>query len=1014
MKISLRKTLALFLAFSLLWSVGLTAAASEALGEDLTAKEILVNQQTQLSTNVFWSTAYSDLRTENLITYTPNQFVTPVVTYGGVLTACNTISSMAKTLEAEGKRVVAGLNGDFYNVSTGLPIGLVVTEGTLRSTDGGYYAIGFRADGSAIMGKPAVKISADLGYSATDASGFTTQIIRAVTGVNKARVSTGGIYLYTYDFNSRHTTGTTEPGVDVVCTITSGQLSIGDTVTLTVDRVLDGASATPIGENQLVLSANSLSDAYHTNALRNIPVGSTVTLSVSASDAGWNDVDYAVGSLYSLVENGGVVSGLAAGVNPRTAVGQKPDGSLVFYTIDGRKSGHSIGASLTQVAQRLVELGCVTALCLDGGGSTTLTVTAPDSTTAKTINRPSGGAERAVTNQVFLVAKNSPSGDLSHFYVNADNQYVLAGSRVNISASAVDSHYLPMDRSYSLTASAGTMDDHLLTTPAAGGDITVTAAANGKSGATVVHAVTTPDSITVRNGATAITTLAAVPGSVIPLTPSAIYKHMSLKADPDAFTWTVSGDIGTISRDGVFTAGAPGNGSITVSAGGKSVTLAVTVSKIALSAVENFEGDNLAIAFTDLAMGATMTQAKDAEHVRMGRAAGKLDYALGADGTASVGAYHSFSSVYSLMNLWVYGDNSGNTLTLLTSDGSTETQTDAVILDFAGWRHISVKLPAGATTLTGLRMVGRGEITLDPATGAEMMYYPVSAGTVYLDQMTASYGSIVDEAAPVITAKLEGLSLTGTVLDEVDGVPARSAVSVTLDGKPVDFSYNTATGAVSATLAVADTNGHRVSIAARDGSGNLARTACDIVSTSATPAFSDTANHWAAPFVDFLKTGGITNGYDDGSFRPDKNISRQEFSVMLFRYLGLDAAKYEHVVLPFADSASIGAFAQTAVKALYTEGVVNGSTGKDGQSYFNPASSLTRAQAAAMIGRTQEKGYPTAALTFTDAAAIPAYATYYVQTLAAQGVIGGYADGSFKPGANTTRGQMAKILYNLL
>ncbi|MEG1658843.1 MAG: S-layer homology domain-containing protein, partial [Oscillibacter sp.] len=267
---------------------------------------------------------------------------------------------------------------------------------------------------------------------------------------------------------------------------------------------------------------------------------------------------------------------------------------------------------------------------------------------------------------------------------------------------------------------------------------------------------------------------------------------------------------------------------------------------------------------------------------------------------------------------------------------------------------------------------------------------------------------------PVITAKLEGLSLTGTVLDEVDGVPARSAVSVTLDGKPVDFSYNTATGAVSATLAVADTNGHRVSIAARDGSGNLARTACDIVSTSATPAFSDTAKHWAAPFVDFLKTGGITNGYDDGSFRPDKNISRQEFSVMLFRYLGLDAAKYEHVVLPFADSASIGAFAQTAVKALYTEGVVNGSTGKDGQSYFNPASSLTRAQAAAMIGRTQEKGYPTAALTFTDAAAIPAYATYYVQTLAAQGVIGGYADGSFKPGANTTRGQMAKILYNLL
>ena len=53
-------------------------------------------------------------------------------------------------------------------------------------------------------------------------------------------------------------------------------------------------------------------------------------------------------------------------------------------------------------------------------------------------------------------------------------------------------------------------------------------------------------------------------------------------------------------------------------------------------------------------------------------------------------------------------------------------------------------------------------------------------------------------------------------------------------------------------------------------------------------------------------------------------------------------------------------------------------------------------------------------LTFSDAASIPAYATYYIQTMAAQGVISGYADGTFQTGANITRGQMAKILYNLM
>lgn len=108
MKPFFRKTVSLLLAASLLSGISLSAQASEALGEDLTAKDTLLNYETQLSTNVFWSTSFSDLRTENLITYTPNEDVTPIVTYGSVLTSRNTVSSAAKTLESQGYRVVAG------------------------------------------------------------------------------------------------------------------------------------------------------------------------------------------------------------------------------------------------------------------------------------------------------------------------------------------------------------------------------------------------------------------------------------------------------------------------------------------------------------------------------------------------------------------------------------------------------------------------------------------------------------------------------------------------------------------------------------------------------------------------------------------------------------------------------------------------------------------------------------------------------------------------------------------
>ena len=180
------------------------------------------------------------------------------------------------------------------------------------------------------------------------------------------------------------------------------------------------------------------------------------------------------------------------------------------------------------------------------------------------------------------------------------------------------------------------------------------------------------------------------------------------------------------------------------------------------------------------------------------------------------------------------------------------------------------------------------------------------------------------------------------------------------------------------------------------------------------PVFTDTQGYWAASYVDFLYNSGVTTGYSDGTFRPDQNITRAQFAVMLYRYLGLSESDYAGVTLPFADLASIPEYAVPAIKALYTEGVINGSAGSDGRIYFNPNASLPRAQAATMIGRTQEKGYPTAELPFSDAASIPAYAAYYIQTMAAQGVSGGYTDGTFKPGSNITRGQMAKILYNLM
>ena len=1008
MKHFLQKPLSLLMALSLAAALTVPAAASDALGNDLTSRDTLLNEKTQLSTNVFWSSSSSDLRTENLITYMPNKAVTPIVTFGDVLTDKSKVSTMAKQLEEQGYRVVAGINGDFYNVGTGLPIGIVVTDGLLRSSDAGYYAVGFRKDGSAVLGKPGVKVTADLGYKDA-ASGI--RITRQLAGVNKARVSAGGIYLYTYEFNDRHTTGNTEAGIDVICSVEDGQLAIGDTLTLRVEQVVEAAAATAIREGQVVLSVNLKSDAYHVNALRYVPVGAEINVDVTAASDEWNDVDYAVGALYSLVENGAAVSGLQAGAAPRTAVGQRADGSRVFYTIDGRKSGHSIGASMSQVAARLIELGCETALCLDGGGSTTLSITEPDELAAKTVNKPSEGSERAVTNHIFLVADNEPSGRLSHFYVSADYDYVLAGSKVNISAAAVDTNFIPMEKRYDLWASDGELDGNVLTTPSRGGDITVTAESGSKHGETTVHAIKTPDSVSIRNSSgTVLKELTVSPGSTTALTAAAVYSHLPLKADPEAFTWTVEGNIGTIDQQGRFTAATPGTGTITASAGGQSATVNVTVSKMALKTVEDFESGNTI--FNALGYGANFERVNGSEYVRLGRGAGKMSYTLNLYNDTGTGYVSEMRfknpvsvSPYSLLNFWVYGDNSGNTLSLLYSDGTKSgLKAQVATLDFSGWKQVSVNLNS-VQELEGLAVDCEVDISLN----TDSRY-----GAIYLDQMVLSYNGVVDNAVPTVTMTPSGTFLTATISDAVDGVLPKSAVSVTWDGREQDFTYNTATGVLS-TPVISDGRPHRVTITAKDASGNIGRASYDVpVAEDYQPAFTDTVGYWGANYVEFLYTSGVTTGYADGTFRPDQNITRAQFSVMLYRCLGLDESRYVGVELPFADLDKIADYAVPAIKALYSEGVINGSKGKDGQIYFNPNAPLTRAQASAMIGRTQEKGYATVELTFTDAGKIPAYATFYIQTMAAQGILGGYADGSFKPNNNITRGQMAKILYNLM
>ena len=981
MKSIIRKFLSLSLAV-VLAAAPLNALASDALGDDLASSSVEVNERTELNAGTFWSNTYSDLRQENYVVYSPNARVKPIVSGGDYTTQLTTVSTAAKKLEARGYRVVAGINGDYYDTATGIPLGSMMTEGVLRNASSEYYAIGFRDDGSTVMGKPSLRITAQSDYGCS----------LTVTAFNYVRQSSFGIYLYDSTFNARATTGTSEEGVDVVCSAVGGSLGLNGSLTLVVEQVIEGGKDTPVGAGQYVLSSN-LKAAGYVEQLRALQPGERLTLSVSANGSEWNGVTNMIGALYQLVDNGQVCSGLVNGAAPRTAVGLKRDGSLVLYTIDGRQSGYSIGATLTQVAERMIELGCVTALSLDGGGSTTLCVTLPEDGNAGVYNTPSEGSLRAVTNHIFLVASNEPSGTLDHIALRTESDRVLAGAQVLLRAAAIDTNYIPMDKEVSIASDRGSvrtdeLGNTVLTAPKTAGTVTVGAKVGGKYTTAELRVVETPDEIRLGKSGT-LTELRVSPGASVELTAQAYQNHLSLLAQNSCFTWTTEGGVGTVDENGVFTAaGHAAYGSPTVRAGETTRTIPVYVTSDPLVLLDGFEGEQT-----------VLTQNTDKSFVRFGSASARWDYRAenvpenAEELLLSVERTYAVPSGYDRVTLWVYGDGQRETLALTTDAG----ETNAAVIDFTGWQQLTFTLPDKAASITGFALRLPSALS----------------GTLYLDQLVAAREGMSDTAAPEISVSLseDGTALTGKVFDAVDG-GSLATLRITLDGKALSFTYDHQTGALHAALPAADGKAHRIAVIAGDASGNLARTGLSITPSELSAAFPDTDGHWANAAVSFLKASGVTTGDDLGNFNPDSPITRQEFAVLLCRWLA-PAQDTSSVELPFADSNRIADWAKDGVHAMYALGVTKGSYDGYGRLCFLPTATISRQEALTMLGRLLELGYAAPEWSFTDSDAIADWAREHINTLCAIGALSGYADGGIHPTEPITRAQVAATLFSM-
>jgi Tol biopolymer transport system component len=170
----------------------------------------------------------------------------------------------------------------------------------------------------------------------------------------------------------------------------------------------------------------------------------------------------------------------------------------------------------------------------------------------------------------------------------------------------------------------------------------------------------------------------------------------------------------------------------------------------------------------------------------------------------------------------------------------------------------------------------------------------------------------------------------------------------------------------------------------------------------------------AQPFYAFIRClacQGIAGGYSDGTFRPGANVTRGHVAKFVANATGYtDAIPATHQT--FRDVPPDSTF-WLFIERVVAHSVISGYACGPDCLEFRPGAAVTRGQVAKFVANAAgfADAIPPAQQTFAD---VPQDSTFwlFIERTSAHGVVGGYSDGTFRPGAPVTRGQTSKFIAN--
>lgn len=162
------------------------------------------------------------------------------------------------------------------------------------------------------------------------------------------------------------------------------------------------------------------------------------------------------------------------------------------------------------------------------------------------------------------------------------------------------------------------------------------------------------------------------------------------------------------------------------------------------------------------------------------------------------------------------------------------------------------------------------------------------------------------------------------------------------------------------------------------------------------------AASWMDPYLNQMKEWGVMKGDANGNLHGERVITRAEFVTLVNRAFGYR----EMGENPFKDVPNNAWYAND-IRIAYKAGYFQGSS----PTTASPYASVTREQAVVLIGRSlRMQNTPGYTLDYQDSSRIGHWSRGIIHQATEMGIIGGYADGTFRPKQAITRGQAASIL----